>query len=320
MISRALGWREAAVGFGLIFIYLSHYYAMVLAVPDSDLLTRYSKVLAGAAAAPDQYRLLVPFTAREITAVTGSALRDVVFAIDAGSLVGGALILVWLLRRQGVALRVLVGLLYVMAFAVTALMYPRAETFPGFLGATAVLAAYVAGGRRGAAFGILGAVLLAGCRPEMAAAAALPFLIRWWRDRRAVDLLCAFGLVVIGAAGAILPTLAYPLATYEVEVVQIVHNLNPKRLIIPLCAFAPVLLVLTRERFRRWLPLLAWIAAVVVLTFAVGRLNEARIFVPLTGVLAYVLVNLWVPSPTPAVPVTRPFPAPTEPPTAYSPR
>ena len=88
----------------------------------------------------------------------------------------------------------------------------------------------------------------------------------------------------------------YPDARYLTDVVQIGHNLNPRNQLVPLFIFAPLLAYMNRNALRRWAPLLAWVGSVVALTFVVGRVAEARIFFPLSGVLGFVAAHIWTES------------------------
>lgn len=166
--------------------------------------------------------------------------------IDSVSLIGGGLVLAHLLRRCGLEAQISPVLLYVTACASTVLLYPRPETLPAFLGASFVLAAYMHPGRATSVLGAVGALLLAGCRPEMAAAAAIPFALQWWEDRRAVHVVASAALLSLGAVGALIPLLLYPHARYMTDVVQIRYNLDPENQLVVLFIFAPLLAYLTR--------------------------------------------------------------------------
>jgi hypothetical protein len=282
-------------GIGVLIIYLHHYYYLLLnpAIKDRALIARYEKIAAGTDLAPDQYRLLIPSTAAIITRTTTLPLHVVATLIDSVSLLGGALLLAWLLCRRGLESQILPALLYVAAAAVTALLFPRPETLPAFLGATCVLAAYLHPRPREGVLGVAGALLLAGCRPEMTAAAALAFVLKGRRERNLLQLAEGAALTVVGTLGIIIPIYLHPQTPYMTNLIQIEHNLNPRNQLVLAATFAPVLAYLTRARATRWAPLLAWVGAVVGLTSLIGRVDESRIFFPLAGVLAYVAANLW---------------------------
>jgi lipid-A-disaccharide synthase-like uncharacterized protein len=289
------GARGTAAGLCVLVVYLHHYYYLLLnpTINDRALITRYQEIAAGTDRAPDQYRLLIPSTAAVITRMTTLPLHVVVVLIDSVSLLGGAVLLAWLLCRRGLESQILPALLYVGAVAVTALLFPRPETLPGFLGATCVLTAYLHPGRGEAVLGVAGAVLLAGCRPEMAAAAALAFVLQGWRERRSLKSVGGAVLAGLGALGTLIPICLHPRTSYMTNLVQVEHNLDPRNQLVLAATLAPVLVYLTRNRAARWAPLLTWVGAAVGLTFVVGRVDEVRILFPLAGVLAYVAADLW---------------------------
>jgi hypothetical protein len=292
------GSRGTVAGIAVMAAYLHHYYYLLLSptIRDRALIARYQNIAAGTDMAPDQYRLLIPKVAAAVTEATALPLHVVVVTIDSVSLIGGAMLLASLLGRRGLEAQILPVLLYVTACASTVLLYPRPETLPAFLGVTCVLAAYVDPGRWTVVFGAVGALVLAGCRPEMAAAAAIPFALRWWEERRAAHLAAGAAMFSLGAAGALIPLYLYPGTRYLTDVVQIGHNLNPRNQLVPLFIFAPLLAYLNRNALRRWAPLLAWVGSVVALTFVIGRVAEARIFFPLSGVLGFVAAHVWTES------------------------
>src|SRR5690349_6009380 len=242
------GARGTAVGICVLVVYLHHYYYLLLnpTINDRALITRYVKIAAGTDLAPDQYRLLIPSTAAVITRTTTLPLHVVVILIDSVSLLGGALLLAWLLCRRGLESQILPALLYVGAVAVTALLFPRPETLPAFLGATCVLAAYLHPRPGEAVLGVAGAVLLAGCRPEMAAASALAFALQGRRERRYVHSAGGAVLAALGALGILIPILLHPRTPYMTNLVQVEHNLNPRNQLVLAATLAPVLVYLTR--------------------------------------------------------------------------
>lgn len=290
--------RGTLAGVAVMAAFLHHYYYLLLnpGVRDRALIARYQHIAEGSDMAPDQYRLLIPKVATAIVGATSLALPVVVITIDSVSLIGGGLVLAYLLRRQGRSAQILPVLLYVTACASTVLLYPRPETLPAFLGVSCILAVYIDPARRTVMLGTFGALLLAGCRPEMVIAAAIPFAMKWWEDRRTAYLVASATLSTLGTAGALIPILLYPNAHYITDVIQIGHNLNPRNQLVPLFVFAPLLAYLTSPGLRRWKPLLAWVGSVVALTFVVGRLPEARIFFPLSGVVGFVAAHFWAES------------------------
>jgi hypothetical protein len=294
-LATSTGARGTAVGICILAVYLHHYYYLLLnpTINDRALITRYERIAAGTDLAPDQYRLLIPSIAALITRTTPLPLHVVVILIDSVSLLGGALLLAWLLCRRGLESQILPALLYVGAVAVTALLFPRPETMPAFLGTTCVLVAYLHPGAGQAMVGVAGAVLLTGCRPEMAAAGALAFVLQRRREHRSFHSAGSAVLATFGALGIIVPIFLHPRTPYMTTLIQVEHNLNPRNQLVLAATLAPVLVYLTRARAARWAPLLAWVGAAVGLTFIVGRLDEVRIFFPLTGVLAYVAADLW---------------------------
>jgi lipid-A-disaccharide synthase-like uncharacterized protein len=302
------GARGTAAGLSVLIVYLHHYYYLLLnpTINDRALIARYQQIAAGTDRAPDQYRLLIPSTAAVITRTTTLPLHVVVVLIDSVSLLGGALLLAWLLRRRDLESQVLPALLYVGAVAVTALLFPRPETLPGFLGATCVLAAYLHPGRGEAMLGVAGAVLLAGCRPEMVAGAALAFVLQGWRERRSVHSIGGAVLAALAVLGILIPILLHPRTPYLTNLVQVEHNLDPRNQLLLAATLAPVLVYLTRDRAARWAPLLAWVGAAVGLTFVVGRVDEVRIFFPLVGVLSYVAADVWADAATDRSVLIRP--------------
>lgn len=280
----------------VLLVFLHYYYRLAIGpqAPSRTLLDRYREIAAGTDRAPDQYRLLIPRLGTTVSRITGLPLPDVVILIDGGALLGGALLLAELLRRRGLAGYILPALLFLTALAAANLENPRPETMPAFLAATCVLAAYAEPGRSTRLLGILGAVLLAGCRPEMVAAAAAPFALRWWRDRHGRDqLAAAAALGVLGAVGTIIPIRLYPDTPYLTEVIQVGHNLDLWNFLVPVLCLAPLLAFLTRTAVRDWAPLLGWVAAELAFSFVVGRIEESRIYFPLTAVVGYVAAHLW---------------------------
>lgn len=294
------GNRGTLTGIAVMAGFLHYYYYLLLrpTLPDRPLIERYQKIAAGSDWAPDQYRLLIPKAAAVVTGATSLPLDLVVLTIDSVSLIGGGLVLAHLLRQRGLEAQISPVLLYITACASTVLLYPRPETLPAFLGASCVLMVYMDPGRATSVLGAVGALLLAGCRPETAAAAAIPFALRWWEDRRAVDVAASAALVSLGAAGALIPLLLYPNVRYMTDVVQIRYNLNPENELVVLFIFAPLLAYLTRTALRRWAPLLAWVGLEFAFTLVVGRVDEVRIFFPLSGMLGFVAAHLWAESRT----------------------
>lgn len=287
--------RGTVGGIAAMLVFLLHYYYLLLnpVISSRALIERYNKIDAGIDLAPDQYRLLVPKAASAATGITSLPLHVVVIGIDSMSLLGGAMLLAWLLKRRRLESQILPTLLYIAAFATTTLLHPRPETLPAFLGATCVLTAYVVPGRWTAVLGGAGAFLLAGCRPEMAAAASIPFMMRWREERRARYAAASVGLIALAAAGLAIPLFLFPHTPYLTSLIQIGYNLNPFYLVVPFLALAPVVAYLTRPALRRWAPLLAWVGSVLALVFVVGRVDEARIYFPLSGILGFVAANLW---------------------------
>ena len=88
------------------------------------MIARLERIAAGIDLAPDEYRLLIPSAATIITRTTLLPLHVVDDLIDSVSLLGGALLLAWLLWRGGLESQILPALLYVAAVAVTALPLP----------------------------------------------------------------------------------------------------------------------------------------------------------------------------------------------------
>lgn len=287
--------RNTAAGLAAILVFLHYYYRLAVSptVPERALLTRYMRVAAGTDRAPDQYRLLIPRIGVGLSHWTGLPLSDVVIWIDGCSLIGGSLLLAWVLHRRGLATQILPVLLYVTALAGADLENPRAETMPAFLAVTCVLAAYLEPSRSTHLLGAAGAVLLAGCRPEMVAAAGAAFGLRWWVDRRAGDLAWTAALGSLGVAGTLIPIRLYPDTPYLTEVVQIGHNLDPFNALIPVLACAPLLVFLNRAAIREWAPLLAWVGLELAFTVLVGRIEESRIYFPLAAPVGLVAAHLW---------------------------
>jgi hypothetical protein len=288
--------RGTFAGIAVALTFLFHYYNLLLnpSIPDRVLITHYHKIAAGVELAPDQYRFFIPKLAAFVTHITSLPLEFVAISIDGCSLIGGILLLANLLQRLGLGEQIFSVLMYITALATTVLLYPRAESLPAFLGATSLLTAYAEPRRLSVLIGGSGAVLLAGCRPEMVTGAAIPFMFRWWSERRIRDLASAIALVALGCAGVLIPIHLYPKTKYMTDVIQVEHNLNPANFVVPLLISAPVLLSLSLPTLRKWAPLLSWVGSVVALTFVVGRLDEARIFFPLSGVLGFTGAHLWV--------------------------
>ena len=274
--------------------FLCHYYDLVLApgLPDRQLIVRYQKIAAGTDRAPDQYRLLVPKAVLFLTHLTLSALESVVIVSDGACLIIGGLYLARMLRRRPPG-SILIALLYVSGFAVTVMLFPRPETFPAFLASTCLLGTYIRPGRAHAALGMAGGVVLAGCRPEMAIAAAVLFALRWHDRNVLMRLAFASVLVILGIAGVIIPRHLYPDTTYMTDLVQIRYNLDPRHLLIVTALLAPVFAFITRSGLRSSAPILAWVATQLTMIFIVGRVDEARILFPLSGALALVLADVY---------------------------
>src|SRR5581483_4571558 len=97
--------RNTAAGLAAILVFLHYYYRLAVSptVPERALLTRYMRVAAGTDRAPDQYRLLIPRIGVGLSHWTGLPLSDVVIWIDGCSLIGGSLLLAWVLHRRGLA-------------------------------------------------------------------------------------------------------------------------------------------------------------------------------------------------------------------------
>jgi hypothetical protein len=277
--------RDTIAGIGVMAAFLVHYYDVLLhpANPTRPLIDRYQRISTGTDLAPDQYRLLIPKLVTFVARQTSVALDAAIIATDAACLLSGALLLASALRRSGMESQILTALLYVSGFAVCVLVLPRPETLPAFLGATCILNAYIHTGRRAATLGAAGAVLLAGCRPETVVAAAIPFILKWHGKRLRIRLAAGSVLVVLGALGALIPPMLYPNTPYLTSPVQIPHNLDPRSYLVPIALLSPVLVSLTRSALFRCAPLLAWVCAELAMIFVVGRIDEARIYFPLSG-------------------------------------
>ena len=289
--------RSMVAGMLILCAFMYQYYFLILnpGAADKGLLDRYREIASGTAHAPDQYRVLVPYAARLASQLTGLPLRFVVFGIDSTCLLGGGLVVVLYLRYRGQAQHAIAACAYIGVFAVTSALYPRPETIPTFLCAT-VIGLYFLAPNRDSAWGAgIASVLLLGMRPDYAGTAATVLLL-WavYRQGWARLAVAVAALAVITTVVVLQPRL-YPHATYLSSVVQLKHNLHPESVLASLLFLLPLALPAGRPVLRdfAYLRICLWVVLEFAAVSVVGRLDEARIFFPFSGVIAMTVFTRW---------------------------
>lgn len=284
--------RLAAVTVLLAFFH--HYQAQTLALN----LQTVGATAAGAAWAPAHWRILVPLVWEGLMR-WGLSAQAAMRLIEASTLVGGSLVLFALGRRLGWGVPDTSAAAFVAFWGLTTLRLPRPEVFPSFL--LTMLGAYgLLAGRLRWGLLVWAVIGLSLTRAEHAVALGLTVAVFGLRRRRVAQVLGGLGLAGLAVAllGAV--AAARPAASYQIAPVQLGYNLTNPAGLWPLLFFVPWLVAL----YGRWRTgtlwdevglLSAWIVFVLGSTLLLGRIDEARMLFPLSGLVALQLFTLWPP-------------------------
>lgn len=264
-------------------------------------------VVDGTADAPFQYRFLVPrllmWAHRELGWQVGFA--EVV--LDLVMLAIAVTVTAMILRRLDLEVWVLPIALYASFVMVGTLWWGKFETFTSFAAMSVMTWAILRDDRRRWLPMAVAVVILAGTRTDLLFAASIALLARWLlAGRRGADLTAG---IVTGASGlvATIGLMAmYPDATYgDTALVQIAWNLKPDIMLTAVAfllpAIGPYLLIRSqpeivatiRSNRAVLVPILTLVVAQVGSVLIVGRVEEVRLFVPITTALGIVAVFGW---------------------------
>lgn len=253
--------------------------------------------LNGTAIAPNQYRVLMPWTDHLVATATGVPLPTAIVTVDAVLLV----VVLGLLHRlsqrlaaPGIMLAAAAGWAYwcskldhwdpevmLLTAVVTAVILLLLDDRPRYLPLLA-LGIVVCGARTDYAAGLGLVVFAVGVRRRQAATAST-------------------GVAIAAAALAatyLLTHVMYPQAHYVVAVQQWPFNLTPGVWVMVATFYGPLLLIpAVLAAQRRTLPplvfVIAWFLIEFAATFVVGRVEESRIFMPFAPALAVAALMAW---------------------------
>jgi hypothetical protein len=260
-------------------------------------------VADGTAAAPFQYRFLVPDLLVWWSDSWGWPVGFGLQVVDALALALGAATLHVVLGRLDLRVWSLPAALYGSFLGLGLLWWGKFETITSFAALTLGLAALTDTTERRTTAYLISAVLLVGTRTDLLVALGLAELARWWWGRRASSARCPWPGLALAATGVI-ATFAlrslWPDAAYDpgTGVVQIAHNLQPTVALTAVVFLVPALAPYAlcwrgphlRDRLRPHLALLVPLGVLVGVEVAsvaaIGRVEEVRLFFPLTGALA----------------------------------
>lgn len=255
------------------------------------------ETVAGIAAAPNQYRPLMPWVMSSVADVLAMPLPTAILLVDAALLAVTFGLLVRLATRLGSPTLALAGAI-AWGWWLAKMDHHHPETTLLTAAVTAAALVLLDDRPRWWALLALGALML-GARTDYAAglgaaALALGVARRDWRT-------LATGLILAGAAVAAtrwLVETAYPQAHYRVALVQLPYNLSFGSWLLVAGFYGPVLLALLVLAARRvapplW-PVLLWFAAQFAVVFVVGRVEETRIFLPFAPALGVAAVAAYL--------------------------
>lgn len=295
-----------------------YYYVLFAIVARSNrgqLQAAIHDVLDQRAAAPYQYRVLVPHVLGWLEDHTALSLEQATILVDGVTLWVGLALGLALFRRFSLRLFTFPALLYTAFLMIGLMAYPKPETLTAFACVTAALFALE---RRptsehswpgGATWPMLvvASVILIGCRTDLLFALSAGFAVRWLRDREHLDLLAAAVLGLTAVISTVALIHIYPAAKYptDTNLVQLDWSLGPLPLVVAGSFLAgtlgPLALLLRRSdpvesvqrAARAHLPLLGVIAAEFASAVTVGRIDEVRLFFPVVICLLIVGGELW---------------------------
>lgn len=300
--SRWERWSPLASTGAIALVYVALYHLLIVTRLDEagELAGDYYPVAGGTAAAPFQYRPLIPeltvWLAEHVSALT---LRHWVTVISAGSfLLAIGLLTAWACRRYGSPAAMPLVVLYIGAWGLGAVYVVSPETLPSMAAVAAV--AYGIERRTAAektAF-LVGVILLIPMRVELVAMLGLGLLVQAWICKRQDAAAWGAACTIAGAVGYLaLRFVIYPDAAYTAETPmnQISYNLATWRTALPFLLLLPLLGPLV-ARFREVpdsrrggdLALVVWAALFTATALVVARPAEIRLWLPYAGVLAVI--------------------------------
>ena len=265
-------------------------------------------VTGGVAAAPFQYRILVPYVMDWMHESLGWNYFAAEMIVDFIALAIGVTAIHLILRRleieQWLPLVALVG----SFIQIGNMWWGKTETYAAFgAGSVALWALLRDEKSRWLPLG-LAAVVLAGTRSDLLIALGIASVARWvFTGRELRDLIAGVSLAAVGVASTIAFKLAYPDANYDENVglfrisynLELTHLLVTAMFLIPI--FGPFLLWRSQPELRtivwserRWLvPVIALCIAQIGAVLVVGQADEIRLFFPIAGALAMVAIAGW---------------------------
>lgn len=245
--------------------------------------------IEGTAIAPNQYRPLAPWMAQLLAESMAAPLPTALVLLDLTMLVVLVAVLHVLGARIGCPEVAVVAAL-AWAWWSTKLDHWHPETVLLAVLASLALLALLAQRPRPWLLLVVASVML-GVRTDYAATFGLTVLAvgivrKCWRTG-------STGLLVVAVAAAAtqwLAEVAYPQASYIVDVVQLPFNLTAGSLAMAATFYGSMLLVIALAAVRTQRPPPCWPAAVWFVlelgsVFVVGRVEETRIFMPLAPVI-----------------------------------
>jgi hypothetical protein len=297
----ALGCATASVWVGLYALYVRVWIQPNDARGNLEAWAR--PVADGTAGAPFQYRFLVPDLLIWWSDSWGWRVGFGLQVVDAVALGAGAFALHLLLHRLDLGAWTLPAALYGAFLGLGLLWWGKFETLTSFAALTLGLLALTGVTERRTAAYLVSAILLVGTRTDLLVALGLAELARWWWSRRTGSAarpglgvaLSASGVIATIALRSVWPDAAYDPAT---GVVQVAHNLQPTVVLTAVAFLAPALAPYAlcwrgprlRARLHPHLGLLVPLGVLVAVEMAsvaaIGRVEEVRLFFPLTGALA----------------------------------
>jgi hypothetical protein len=265
------------------------------------------RVADGSAEAPFQYRFLVPDVLVALRDHLGISIATGARIVDGACLAAGALLLERLLRHLELEDWLLAAALLCGFAGLGLLFWGKFETTAAFAATTAAIGALVGPDRHRPLVLGAAAIVLVGTRTDLLLALGAAHLAAWWwtgRDRR--HLVTGAGLAALGVAATVALKAVYPDARYvSTTTLQLAHNLRPAVWLTALAflvpALAPYAMALRVPPLRAALvahrdlvvPLLALVAAEVASVVVVGRLEEVRLFFPVSTALAVLGIVGW---------------------------
>lgn len=304
---RTMPWDELAGASVLIFFMHYYYFAIIsLQFYRGSLIFFYARQVDGTEAAPYQYRMLVPWLVAGADSLHLLPSRHLVLLMETGFLLVGYLLLVRGMRRFYPALSGLFVALFVVFWLLGILITPHPETFASFFAVNLGVYLFARGRERFSWPMLLVFILACGLtRLEILFLSAIPVAVLYgWRDGDKRGFAMAGVLVASFAGLSVALHQMYPNAHYpaDTDVIQIVHNLQPRFWLPAALCWAPFALLVWTER-EKWTwrnalkddvrVLLLWPIVHFATCCIVGRVEETRMFVPFAGLIgAYVSHHL----------------------------